>query len=154
MFEAEKLLANPDDVVIVAARSAWPEYNELHAYVCQANRTFQQVSRMGFYSKGVIYPLVPKILEVYEEVPMVSGSYSGPLGKLVDRLVNESLRVEDARFKVILLSPPDSPDTLKLAAPIPNNQRSKTGKPTAFTMGQRYASSQQLLAAKLTSDLS
>lgn len=113
-----------------------------------------QVSRLGFYSKGVIYPLVPKILEVHDDVPMVLGKHTGLLGKLVDHIVTKSLRLTDERYKIILLSPADSPDTLKLAAPIPNNQRSKSGKPTAFTMGQRYVSSQQLLAAKLTSDLS
>ncbi|QDV25966.1 hypothetical protein [Aureliella helgolandensis] len=37
---------------------------------------------------------------------------------------------------------------------MPYNQRAKSGKPTAYTMGQRYVSSQQLLTAKLTSDLS
>jgi len=154
MCEAENLLASPNEVVIVAARSAWPEYNDFHAYVCQPNRPFQQVSRLGFYSKGVIYPLVPKILEVHDDVPMAVRKFKGTLGQLVDCLVSGSLRKEDERFKVILLSSPDSPNTLKLAAPIPNNQRSKSGKPTAFTMGQRYVSSQQLVAAKLTSDLS
>jgi len=48
MLAAEGLLANSNDVVIVAARNAWPEYNAFHAYVCQPNRTFQQVSRIGF----------------------------------------------------------------------------------------------------------
>ena len=153
MFEAENLLASPNDVVIVAARSAWPEYNDFHAYVCQPNRPFQQVNRLGFYSKGQIYPLIPKILEVYDDLPMVFGQFEGALGKLVDRLVTERLREANERFKIVLLSSPDSPETLKLSAPIPNNQRSKTGKPTAFTMGQRYVSSQQLVAAKWTSDL-
>jgi hypothetical protein len=54
---------------------------------------------------------------------------------------------------VILLSAPDSPDTLTLPKPVPNDKRSKTGKPTAFTMGQRYVSSEALLEAKTTSDL-
>ena len=31
MLAAEGLLANANDVAVVAARSAWPEYNELHA---------------------------------------------------------------------------------------------------------------------------
>ena len=47
MLEAEGLLANPNDVVVVAARSAWDEYNEIHAYVCQPKRSFQQVSVCG-----------------------------------------------------------------------------------------------------------
>ena len=48
MLADENLLANAYDVAIVAARSAWPEYNEIHAYVCQPNRPFQQVTRVGF----------------------------------------------------------------------------------------------------------
>ena len=85
---------------------------------------------------------------------MVFGQHEGLLGKLVDHIVTRSLRLTDGRYKIILLSAHDSADTLKLTSPIPNNQRSKSGKPTAFTMGQRYVSSQQLLAAKWTSDLS
>lgn len=96
---------------------------------------------------------MPKILERHDELLMVSGKYSGLLGKLVDHIVTKSLRLEDQPYKVVLLSEADSPETLNLASPIPNNQRSKSGKPTAFTMGQRYVSSQQLLAANWTTDL-
>ncbi len=153
MLEAEGLSANANDVVIVAARSAWPEYNELHAYVCQPNRSFQQVSRIGFYSKGAIYPLVPQILASEDEVEMRKGLYKGELGKLVNRLVDEGRRPEGGHFKVLLLSAPDSENTLKLTGPIPNDKRSKTGKPTAFTMGQRYVSKDSLATANTTMDL-
>ena len=153
MLEAVGLLANPNDVVVVAARSAWQEYNDIHAYVCQPNRTFQQVSRVGFYSKGVIYPLVPMILESHDDVEMRRDAYEGALGQLVNTLIDEERREEGLRFKVMLLSAPDSTDTLKLEQPIPNDKKSKTGKPTAFTMGQRYVSSDTLLQARTTSDL-
>lgn len=153
MLEAEGLLANPNDVVVVAARSAWQEYNEIHAYVCQPNRSFQQVTRLGFYSKGVIYPLVPMIIESHDDVEMQRDAYEGALGTLVNRLIDEDRREGGRRFKVMLLSAPDSPDTVKLNDPIPNDKRSKTGKPTAFTMGQRYVSSEALVEAKTTSDL-
>ncbi|WP_199169827.1 hypothetical protein [Rhodopirellula bahusiensis] len=53
----------------------------------------------------------------------------------------------------MMLSAPNSPDTIKLDQPIPNDKRSKSGKPTAFTMGQRYVPSERLLIAKVTSDL-
>jgi len=149
----EGLLANANDVVVVAARNAWPEYNEYHAYVCQPNRPFQQVARLGFYSKGVIYSLVPQILASYDEVEMVRNADSGELNDLVNRVLDAELRQEGKKYEVMLLSAPDSPDTLVLPQPIPNNKMSKTGKPTAFTMGQRYVSSAALLAAKTTSDL-
>ena len=86
---AEDLLANANDVAVVAARSAWPEYNDLHAYVCQPNRPFQQVTRLGLYSKGVIYPLVPKIVATFDEVEMKENAYDGELGILVNKLVKE-----------------------------------------------------------------
>lgn len=153
MLAAEGLLANSNDVVIVAARNAWPEYNDFHAYVCQPNRPFQQVARIGFYSKGVIYPLVPKIVAAHDEVEMRKGLHKGPLGALVDHLVETGKRPEGGSFKVLLLSTPDSPETVHLSGPIPNDKKSKTGKPTAFTMGQRYVSSEALAIAKTTSDL-
>ena len=153
MLTAEGLLANPNDVLIVAARNAWPEYNELYAYICQPNRSFQQVQRIGFYSKGNIYRLVPRILESYDEVEMRQGIHDGELGKLVDRLVKEQRRQIGTTFKVLLLSAPDSVETIILDSEIPNDKKSKTGKPTAFTMGQRYVSSEALMSAKKTSDL-
>lgn len=149
----EDLLTNPNDTVIVAARSAWPEYNDFHAYICQPSRSFQHVSRLGFYSKGVIYPLVPRILESHDEVEMIEGKYSGSLGILVDAIVRGSERLRDERYKVILLSSPNSPDTLKLHAPIPNDKKDKRGKNTAFTMGHRYVKSELLTRATTTLDL-
>lgn len=153
MLAAEGLLASNNDVVVVAARNAWPEYNEIHAYVCQPNRPFQKVSRVAFYTKGKIHPLVPKILEMHDEVAMIAGQATGPLGELVQRLIEEQRREEGESYKVLLLSPPESPETLHLPGPIPNDLKSKAGKPTAFTMGQRYIASDRLLTAKTTSDL-
>lgn len=153
MLEAEGLLANPNDVVVVAARSAWNEYNETNAYVCQPKRSFQQVSRIGFYSKQNIYPLVPLILETHDDVEMTRNTHEGDLGVLVNRLLDEDRKEEGQRYKVFLLSAPDSTDTLKLPQPIPNDKRSRTGKVTAFTMGQRYVNSAALLEARTTSDL-
>ena len=72
---------------------------------------------------------------------------------VVNRLLKEEARPVSGLFKVLLLSAPDSQDTLILANPISNDKRSKSGKPTAFTMGQRYVSSEALMLAKTTSDL-
>lgn len=153
MLAAEGVLASDNDVVVVAARDAWPEYNQIHAYVCQPNRPFQQVSRVAFYSKGQIYPRVPRILERHDDVVMVAGEYPGMLGELVERLIKEQRREEGGRYKILMLSAPDSPETLRLPGPVLNNLKSKSGKPTAFTMGQRYVASERLLVAKTTSDL-
>ena len=76
MLMDEELIASSTDVVVVAARRAWPEYNELHAYICQPKRSFQQVKRVAFYSDGQIYPLVPLILKSEDEVEMKKGKYA------------------------------------------------------------------------------
>ena len=153
MLEEASLLKYPNDIVIVAARSAWPEYNHLHAYICQPNRSFQQVTRLGFYSKGEIHPLIPKIIASHDEVEMRRNTHQGELGKLVESLLDQGLRQEFGIFKVLMLSAPDSPETLKLDRPIPNNKLDKSGKGTAYTMSQRYSSSDRLRAAKTTLDL-
>ena len=101
----------------------------------------------------MIYPLVPKIIATFDEVEMARNRNDGKLGALVHRLLDGGYRPEGDFFKVLLLSAPDAPETLKLDFPIPNDKRSKTGKPTAFTMGQRYVSSEALTTAKTTSAL-
>ena len=52
MLMAEGLVTSANDVVVVPARNAWPEYQQYHAYVCQPDRSFQQVTRMAFYAHG------------------------------------------------------------------------------------------------------
>jgi hypothetical protein len=154
MFENAGLLANAFDTVVVAARRAWQEYNDLHAYVCQPNRSFQQVSRLGFYSNGVIYPLVPRILRQFDCVEIKRDSDVPELRALINRIIDESRNRQIGQYyKFMLLSAPDSPETISLPNPIPNDKQSSTGKPTAFTMGQRYVWSEALKKARTTSEL-
>ncbi len=84
---------------------------------------------------------------------MEKGKYSGELGTLVDRLIETGKRRAGESFEVILLSSPESPDTLQLKKEIFNATTSKSGKNMAFTMGQRYVSSQALMNATTTADL-
>ncbi len=65
LYESDGLLT-ADDTVVVAARAAWPEYQEHGAYVCQPDRTFRDgLTHFGFYAKGAIQPLVPQIRQHY-----------------------------------------------------------------------------------------
>lgn len=153
MLVAERLIGSANDVVVVPARNAWPEYERYHAYVCQPDRPFQPVSRIAFYSFGKIYPLVPKILQTHEHVEFLPGTHEGEMAVLVDALLKETPRKEGCAYKVFFLSPPDSPDTLKLDASIRNDLTSKSGRTTAFTQNQRYVSLERLKQAKTTSDL-
>jgi hypothetical protein len=53
----------------------------------------------------------------------------------------------------MLLSASDDPETLHLGSDIPNDLVSSTGRPTAFTQGQRYVSKRAILKAKTTAEL-
>jgi hypothetical protein len=153
MLMRDGLVASAYDVVVVAARRAWPQYHSWHAYVCQANRAFQAVDRIAFYTRGMIQPIIPKVLEVHPDVLIEKGAHSGRLGALIDRLFDEQPDREGGRNKVFLLSSPDSPETVTLAEGIINDLIASTGRATAYTQGQRYVSLEKLQRAKSTSDL-
>lgn len=153
MLLSEGLVATSHEVVVVAARHAWPEYERYYAYVCQADRPFQPVRRIAFYASGKIWPLVPRIVDVHEHVEFAARRYRHRLGELVDRLLADHVRTDGEAYKVMLLSPPESDETIKLDAPVINDLTSESGRPTAFTQGQRYVVLDRLLSAKTTSDV-
>jgi len=142
-----------EDVVVVAARFAWDEYQGYPAYVCKVGRGFRAVEYMAFYSANQIYPLAPVILDICPAVTFERGRYSGKLGDIVGRFIGRQDRKEGETYQVVLLSAPDDPETQRLAAPIPNNLKSESGRVTAFTQNQRYVSLASLKKAKTTSDL-
>jgi hypothetical protein len=154
----EKLLTSESDVVVVAARNAWPEYKEYHAYVCQPDRPFQAVQRIAFYTNQKICPLVPRILEVHNHVKFVPG-LGGKLGELVDKLLAEDIPLDTLRrmpgtpHKVFLLSPPGSTETIDLGREIVNDLKTKNGRSVAFTQGQRYVSIERLQQARTTTEV-
>jgi hypothetical protein len=154
MLQNEGLLLAEEEVVVVAARQAWPEYEDKYgAYVCQADRHFQQVSHFAFYADKRIQRQVPRIEESHEHVVFTRGKNDGRLGELVNRMLADGVREPGVAYKVLLLSAPDSSNTIKLKQPIDNDLKAETGRPIAFTQGQRYVSLKQLQNAKTTSDL-
>jgi len=142
-----------EDVVVVAARFAWDEYQRYNLYVCKVGRTFRQAQYMAFYLANQIYPLAPFILEPPEAVIFQRGRYPGEFGDIVDKLTGVHDRKEGETYQVVRLSSPDDPRTVKLDSPIPNDLTSESGGSTAFTQYQRYVSLASLKKAKKTSDL-
>jgi hypothetical protein len=147
MLEADKLLRPAKEVVVAAARLAWPEYQRFHAYVHAANRTIQQVKYIAFYSDGQIQAAVPAILRVEEQVVFQRGLYDGLLGEIIQRMLDEGRRQEGESQKVFFLSAPDDPQSIKLDQPIRNDMQG------AFVQGKRYVSLAALRKAKQTSEL-
>jgi hypothetical protein len=159
MFFAERLVnsGKSDAVLIVPARSAIEDYRNFSVYVCQPNRSFQPVEHMGFYHNGVIDKHIAKILhdpveeiDLSEEaIEVASESTSETQSKLTPEIQAKllelviELKTQNSpryrgKFKVLFLSPHDSPDTIKLTQDIKNDLRNAAGRPYAFTQGQRY----------------
>jgi hypothetical protein len=149
MLEADKLLRPAKEVVVVAARIAWPDYQKFHAYIHRPNRTFQPVKYLAFYSEGQIQATVPAILRVEPQVVFQRGLHEGPLGDLVQRILEEALHhtQEANSYSIFFLSAPDDPQTIKLDQPIKNDLHA------AFVQGQQYVSLAALRKAKQTSEL-
>jgi hypothetical protein len=153
MFLEEGLIGSAKDVLVVPARRAWGQYQDSHAYVCQPNRSFQPVKRMAFYCFGQIQPLIPCVLNTWPAVLFERGKETGWLGELIDRLSERGEKEEGVSYKVMQLSGPDDPNTLKLPAPIVNDLKSDAGRPIAFTQNQRYITLEKVKSAKYTSEL-
>jgi hypothetical protein len=145
LFEADGLLTN-DDVVIVAAKSAWQEYLDYSAYVCQPDRAFREgISHFGFYYRGSIQSKIAKIRAYHPavtftrtEAARLRDAGEHELADLIDQLLTDGARVEGDAHGVMLLSAPDNGDTTRLQAPIVNDTKTEAGRPWAWTLSQRY----------------
>lgn len=153
MLLAEELIGSFKDTVVVAARRAWRDYLDYSAYVCQPERPFQKVDYIAFYAAGEIHPRVAKVRQVFDKVAFNADGNKGPLKDLIRLMLAADRRDEGADYKVFLLSPPEDPDTVKLAAPVVNDLRSAGGRTIAFTQSQRYVTLEALKRAQHTSDL-
>jgi hypothetical protein len=153
MLLKERLVGSGDAVLVVPARNAWPEYQRFHAYVCQPDRTFKPVKQVAFYADGHIQPSVPAIIKTWEAVKFEDGKHEDWLGELVTTMLADGSRHEGVSYKVLRLSGPDDPKTLRLSKPVENDLRSAEGRPIAFTQNQRYVSLDKLKKAQYTSEL-
>ena len=98
----EEGLVDNDDVVIVAARVAYPEYLEHSVYVCQPNRAFRDgLSHLGFYAEGAIQPYVARILHRADPVLFTSeeaaarkaqGPHETAVGEAIETLLSIGAR--------------------------------------------------------------
>ncbi len=129
-------------VLVVAARTAWEDYERYGMYLCQPNRSFRPSAYLAFYGGRVIHRTIPKILEPAVERVVLSpeglkeipSEAAARLKPLLDALRAHSDQRLGKEVKVIFLSAPDDAETLRLPADIRHDQ------PGAFTQGQRYVS--------------
>ena len=143
-------LVDNDDVVVVAARFAYPEYLARGLYICQAERAFRGgLTHMAFYASSAIQVHVPRIRYREDLVVFTHDEAAARQGRSeIDRLIGAAIETdlgagtrEDGKpYQVFLLSAPDDPETVQLPHAIKNDTVADSGRGWAWTMSQRYVS--------------
>ena len=162
MFEADGLLEQPEDVLVVAARRAWPIYQKHQVYVTwpeSSHVQFRQTKYLAFYAEQAIQPIIPKIEKDYGEVTIGKASEAEDADQwLIDKCA-ELLRESPESYspqnvnRIFKLTSQDDAETLTLPAPIPNDKVDKNGRRVAFVFGRGYVRSHRLKTANKTSQL-
>lgn len=143
-----------DEVVIVAARAAWPLYQQVGAYITQNERSIRPTRRMGFYANRTVYPALPVVLHRHDNVMIDEANAARLLLGLdpVDQRLGAVIRGaidhgwDEGLRTVVVLTALDDPRTLRRS----ELHHDGTG---AYAMGQRYSTLGRLLAADTTADL-
>lgn len=137
------------DVVVVAARFAWDEYNERGVYVCQPDRSFRAgLTHMGFYAHGAIQPKIAKILD-QRPAPITFGrdtvkelrrgtAIDQRIAHAIEASLDGGVRSAGQPYRVFVLSQPNDDETVTLGMPITNTKKAASGRTWAWTMSQSY----------------
>lgn len=145
--EAEKWLVNVEristvqatrplpqrDTVIVAAKNAWPLYQALGAYACQAGRSFQSVRYLAFYADREIKPEVAMIRRRLDNVDWTDAEAKRLLASSaaddhrLARIITQSRARGwiEGRYQVFELTNSGEVGHLTLPGPIPHLAREK-----------------------------
>jgi hypothetical protein len=148
------------DTVLIPASAAWPTYEKVAAYVCQAGRYFRPVKRLAFYYEGAIMRDVPKILERRDEVPWTEEEADRlrKTGAPVDAQVANAISYTRARgwdadsYQVFLLTR-ETPGALDHRVLPRSIRHERSGRGSAFVRKQRYFHYVDLASAHTTDDL-
>jgi len=152
--------------LVIPAGFAWGFYEKYSLYRCQANRTFQQSSYMGFYADRQIKEFFPKILGYIDnlniqqddlntvKITTVNNANEQDIRKKIIK-IKEGLQPNewDENFKFMVLTEKYDKETFKIDNPINNDKTSYSDKGTAFVQKQTYLSIDELKGKKYTSEL-
>lgn len=150
------------DTVVVAAKEAWPLYQEASIYVCQPGRSFRDTKYIAFYHDRKIEPEFARIKAKFDDVIWTEEN-AEKLSKSSDRIekkIGHAIRESrlrgwtGGRYQIFILSSPGEkyPHGAHRSreTPIPHQHN---GRGSAFTMGQMYTSIHKLETADTTDDL-
>jgi hypothetical protein len=152
--ERPRPTTSDDDVLVVAGgKIAVADYLRHGAYICQPERSFRDVERMGFYRNGQIEPFFPSIR--YRRMNLewtranatalreTGAALDAEIADLIERTLDDhgDPRQDGGYYQVFLLTPTDDARTLTIAQPI---QHETVGRGTGWTQGTRYTSEEAL----------
>lgn len=155
LFDESGLLPKINEVAIVAASAAWPVYQKYGVYVCQANRSFRNVDWIGFYAEGKIQPVIAKTIKCYKNFEFTDEALTkdSALNTKLHSWLKDHSWAKGICLQVFDLSTLGCKDTITLPNPIQNDLKSKSGRASAYTQGQRYTLLADLKTATKTSEL-
>ena len=150
LYDEDLVSGKENRVLVVAARKAWPEYQEHGLYFCQPNRSFKPVNHLAFYTDGEIKTTVPSVTGAIESIELteetirnradLSQSQSEQLLDTVATLRNMGSERYGETEKVIFLQ-----EGIELDRPVENDKTaSDSDRTVAFVQGHRYVSFSKL----------
>lgn len=148
----------PVNTVVVAARHAWPLYENAFVYVCQPGRWFRPVEHIAFYADREVKPEVPRVIGRRDNVVWTEENASTLASSTdrVDRKIASAIQASRqtgwtaGSYQVFLLTRAGDSSHRTLRGPIPHTV---SGRGSAFTQRQRYVSLHALQTATTTDDL-
>lgn len=150
LYDEDLVSGKEDRVLVVAARKAWPEYQEHGLYFCQPNRSFKPVNHLAFYTDGEIKRTVPEITGALENIELTEEAVQDrkDLSKTQrEKLLDTVQKLRDTgseRYgeteKIIFLQ-----DGIELNQRAENDKTaSDSDRTVAFVQGHRYVSFSKL----------
>lgn len=150
------------DTVVVAGRSAWPEYLRTGAVVSPAGRELRGgTTHVGFFVDDAISEVVPAIRGSYRSVTFTQASAEQhrrrgheALAAVIDASLAHRTRTEGGTYAVLLLSEPTAAETVQLDRRVHDDATTPSGRRTPWTVSQRYTHLERLRAGvSVTSEL-
>jgi energy-coupling factor transporter ATP-binding protein EcfA2 len=153
--------ASDAGALVLTGRYDLAHYQEHGAIVLEQDAQLPGgVTHVAFYSAG-IQPVIPGIVDNHpnrlfsSETSQQLRSTGKPGDAKVADLIDDALRSDAAsvgsNYQVLVLSPPDSPETIVLNEPIKNTKTSK-GRPIAWTVSSKVVPVRALLDGPSTTD--
>lgn len=136
-----------DTVIVAAGDGGWTEYQSSGAYICWPGQPFwEKVTHFGFYADGEIKPVIARVRTWHDEVLLTATEAASrraegdtELAAAIDFFLAQGTRDDGDYYGIILLSHPEDPDTVRLAAPIVSDKTSWSGRRTAWTQRFSYS---------------